>query len=82
MVIIAEGMPENEARLLLKAARDANKVIIGPATVGGIQAGGFRIGNTAGTMDNIVACKLYRPGSVGFVSKSGGLSNEMYNVLV
>jgi len=32
-------------------------------------------------MDNIVACKLYRPGSVGFVSKSGGLSNEMYNVL-
>jgi ATP citrate (pro-S)-lyase len=81
VVIIAEGMPENEARLLLKAARDTNKVVIGPATVGGIQAGGFRIGNTAGTMDNIVACKLYRPGSVGFVSKSGGLSNEMYNVL-
>lgn len=81
VVIIAEGMPENEARLLLKAARDSNKWVIGPATVGGIQAGGFRIGNTAGTMDNIVACKLYRPGSVGFVSKSGGLSNEMYNVL-
>lgn len=39
MVIIAEGMPENEARLLLKAARDANKWVIGPATVGGIQAG-------------------------------------------
>jgi ATP citrate (pro-S)-lyase len=29
-----------------------------------------------------VACKLYRPGSVGFVSKSGGMSNEMYNVAV
>ena len=28
-----------------------------------------------------MACKLYRPGSVGFVSKSGGMSNEMYNVL-
>ena len=82
VVIIAEGMPENEARILLKAARDANKVVIGPATVGGIQAGSFRIGNTAGTMDNIINCKLYRPGSVGFVSKSGGLSNEMYNVLV
>ena len=27
-----------------------------------------------------MACKLYRPGSVGFVSKSGGMSNEMYNV--
>ena len=39
------------------------------------------MGDTAGTLDNIVSCKLYRPGSVGFVSKSGGMSNEMYNVL-
>ena len=46
-----------------------------------LQAGAFRIGDTAGTLDNIVACKLHRPGSVGFVSKSGGMSNEMYNVL-
>ena len=28
-----------------------------------------------------MACKLHRPGSVGFASKSGGMSNEMYNVL-
>ena len=46
-----------------------------------VQAGAFRIGDTAGTLDNIVTCKLHRPGSVGFVSKSGGMSNEMYNVL-
>jgi hypothetical protein len=46
-----------------------------------MQAGAFRIGDTAGTLENIVTCKLYRPGSVGFVSKSGGLSNECYNVL-
>ena len=46
-----------------------------------VQAGAFRIGDTAGTLDNIAACKLHRPGSVGFVSKSGGMSNEMYNVL-
>jgi succinyl-CoA synthetase alpha subunit len=46
------------------------QVIIGPATVGGIQAGAFKIGDTAGTIDNIIQCKLYRPGSVGFVSKS------------
>jgi ATP citrate (pro-S)-lyase len=55
--------------------------VIGPATVGGIQAGAFKIGDTAGTLDNIIHCKLYRPGSVGFVSKSGGMSNEMYNVM-
>jgi len=46
-----------------------------------VQAGAFKIGNTAGTVDNILACRLHRPGSVGFVSKSGGLSNEMYNML-
>lgn len=46
-----------------------------------MQAGAFKIGDTAGTLDNIIACRLYRPGSVGFVSKSGGMSNEMYNVL-
>ncbi|KAJ7544522.1 hypothetical protein O6H91_09G081600 [Diphasiastrum complanatum] len=57
------------------------QVIIGPATVGGIQAGAFKIGDTAGTLENIIHCKLYRPGSVGFVSKSGGMSNELYNVL-
>jgi len=77
VVIIAEGVPERQSQLLNKIARKRNKVIIGPATVGGIRAGAFKIGNTAGTLENIILSKLYRPGSVGFVSKSGGLSNEM-----
>ncbi len=77
VAIIAEGMPERQTRHLIKIANERNKVIIGPATVGGIKAGAFKIGNTAGTIENIELSKLYRPGSVGFVSKSGGLSNEM-----
>ncbi len=77
VVIIAEGMPERQSRHLIKIAKEKNKRIIGPATVGGIKAGAFKIGNTAGTTENIILSKLYRPGSVGFVSKSGGLSNEM-----
>uniref|UniRef100_A0A1I7Z5B6 ATP citrate synthase n=1 Tax=Steinernema glaseri TaxID=37863 RepID=A0A1I7Z5B6_9BILA len=32
-------------------------------------------------MDNILASKLYRPGSVGYVSRSGGMSNELNNVI-
>jgi len=32
-------------------------------------------------MDNIVASKLYRKGSVGYVSKSGGMSNELNNIV-
>jgi ATP-citrate lyase alpha-subunit len=78
VAIIAEGIPERRSRELRKLAEEKGKVIIGPATVGGIQAGAFKIANTAGTIENVVLSKLYRPGSVGFVSKSGGMSNEMY----
>eukprot|EP00339_Tiarina_fusa_P010900 CAMPEP_0117044238 /NCGR_PEP_ID=MMETSP0472-20121206/30682_1 /TAXON_ID=693140 ORGANISM="Tiarina fusus, Strain LIS" /NCGR_SAMPLE_ID=MMETSP0472 /ASSEMBLY_ACC=CAM_ASM_000603 /LENGTH=235 /DNA_ID=CAMNT_0004755935 /DNA_START=16 /DNA_END=719 /DNA_ORIENTATION=+ len=81
VVIIAEGVPISDARRLIAMAKKLNKVVIGPATVGGIQAGAFKIADTAGTPENVIACKLYRPGCVGFVSKSGGLSNECYNIL-
>jgi len=81
VAVIAEGVPESQTKRLIAEARKLGKWLIGPATVGGIQAGAFRIGDTAGTIDNIVHCKLHRPGCVGFVSKSGGMSNEMYNVL-
>jgi len=81
IAVIAEGVPERHARILSQTAKDKGKWIIGPATVGGIKAGAFKIGNTAGTMDNIKMAKLYRPGSVGFVSVSGGMSNEAYNII-
>ncbi|MBN2427792.1 MAG: ATP citrate synthase [Deltaproteobacteria bacterium] len=81
VVIIAEGIPERDTRKLIALAKKNGKTIVGPATVGGIKAGGFKIGNTAGKIDNIIASKLFRPGSVGVVSKSGGLSNEIYNIV-
>ena len=81
IAVIAEGVPERHARELRLASKQKGKWIIGPATVGGIKAGCFRIGNTAGTLENIKECKLYRPGSVGFVAKSGGLSNEAYSIV-
>ncbi len=45
------------------------------------EIGCFRIGNTGGMLDNVVACKLYQSGSVAYVSKSGGMSNELNNIL-
>jgi succinyl-CoA synthetase alpha subunit len=79
--IIAEGMPENEARELIRLAKINKKWLIGPATVGAIKPGIFRIGNTGGTIDNILATKLQRAGSVGVVTVSGGMSNEIYNIV-
>ena len=32
-------------------------------------------------MDNTISSKLYRPGSVAYVSKSGGLSNKHNHIL-
>lgn len=81
VAIIAEGVPERQARILGATARAKGKIVIGPATVGGMTAGAFRIGNTAGTIENIIASKLYRPGCVGFVSKSGGMLNEAFNII-
>lgn len=81
IAIIAEGVPERRAREILHHAQKKGITIIGPATVGGIKPGSFKIGNTGGMMDNIVASKLYRKGSVGYVSKSGGMSNELNNIL-
>ncbi|EJD54758.1 ATP-citrate synthase [Auricularia subglabra TFB-10046 SS5] len=81
VAIIAEGVPERHTRELLHLAQQKGVLMIGPATVGGIKPGCFRIGNSGGMMDNIIASKLYRAGSVGYVSKSGGMSNELNNIL-
>jgi len=81
VAVIAEGVPERQSRIMSATAKRLGKTIIGPATVGGMAAGAFRIGNTAGTIENIIASRLYRPGCVGFVSKSGGMLNEAFNII-
>lgn len=81
IAIIAEGIPENMTRKMIKKAKSLGVTVIGPATVGGIKPGAFKIGNTGGMTDNILASKLYRPGSVAYVSRSGGMSNELNNII-
>lgn len=81
VVIVAEGVPERETKELIALARKQKKTIIGPATVGGITAGKFRLGNAGGLNENILKAKLYRPGSVGLVSKSGGMLNELFHII-
>merc|ERR1712096_293747 len=55
IAIIAEGIPENYTRKLIKIADKKKVTIIGPATVGGVKPGCFKIGNTGGMMDNIIS---------------------------
>jgi ATP-citrate lyase alpha-subunit len=81
IMITAEGIPERLARGMNQAARDAGVVVIGPATVGGIVPGAFKIANVGGTIENIVNSKLHRAGSCGLVTRSGGLFNELSNII-
>lgn len=81
VAITAEGIRENETRDLIQAAKQNKTWLIGPATVGAIKAGEFRVGNTAGSIESIIAAKLYRPGSVGVVTVSGGMSLEVNTIV-
>jgi len=81
IMITAEGIPERLARTMNQAARDKGVIVIGPATVGGISPGAFKIANVGGTIENIVNSKLHRAGSCGLVTRSGGLFNELSNII-
>lgn len=81
IVIVAEGIPENQTRELIRIARLKKKWIIGPSTVGVIKAGAIRVGYSGGSSENILESKLYQPGSVGVVTVSGGMSNEVYSIV-
>lgn len=81
LMITAEGIPERLSREIALIAKRENKTIIGPATVGAITPGSFKTGNVGGTISNIINAKLHRPGSCGVVTKSGGLFNELANII-
>ncbi len=81
IVVVAEGIPERETRSLIAYAKWFSCKLMGPSTVGGIIAGTFRIANTGGSIENMLKSKLFCSWSIGFVSKSGGMSNEMYRII-
>jgi ATP citrate (pro-S)-lyase len=81
VVVVAEGVPERQARVLRGLSSRTNCRIIGPASVGVLYAGQYRLGNIGGTMENVTKSLLYAPGSIGLVTRSGGLANELNHVL-
>ena len=75
--MITEGVPEKDAKLLIKEAKKHNKIINGPSAIGIFSAGECRLGVVGGEYNNLKLSKLYRPGSFGVITKSGGLANEI-----
>ncbi len=80
MVVVAEGMPERQARELSRICTKEKILAIGPASVGILRGGEFRGGNAGGAQENIAETKLYHLGSAGIITKSSGMLNEMCNL--
>lgn len=81
IIMIAEGIPERQTLEIIEKNKTHKLNIVWPATVGAMSAGVFRAWNTGWSLDNIIESYLYQPWSVGFVSKSWWMSNELRRVI-
>jgi succinyl-CoA synthetase alpha subunit len=72
---IVERIPIRDTAYCLAAARDANVRIIGPSSLGYVSPGIGRVGVVGGPVKQ--ANEIYKPGPVGIISRSGGMTNEL-----
>lgn len=72
---IVERIPIKDTAYCLQAAKEKNIRIIGPSSLGYITPGVGRIGVVGGPKTQ--ADEIFTPGSVGIISRSGGMTNEI-----
>ncbi len=80
--VFAEDTPEKHA-IDLKAYIEARKIFLtGPASVGFLIPGIFKLGAIGGvTHKQLIDAKLFERGNVAVFSASGGTTNELINIL-
>jgi ATP citrate (pro-S)-lyase len=81
ILIVAEGIPMQLARDIKLKAREKQKIVFGPSSVGCLFVDNKRFGNAMGSIENIEELGLFNKGRIGLVTKSGGLLNEMSNMI-
>ncbi|PIR78580.1 MAG: succinate--CoA ligase subunit alpha [Candidatus Magasanikbacteria bacterium CG10_big_fil_rev_8_21_14_0_10_36_16] len=72
---IIERVPIRDTAYCLAAAKEKNIQIIGPSSLGYISPGIGRIGVVGGPKAQ--ADEIFTPGSIGIISRSGGMTNEV-----
>lgn len=72
ILVLAEGVPFRDSIELLGVAEEAGARVVGPNSQGIITPGVAKMGGCGG--DN--PARLFRPGNVGVVSRSGGMGAE------
>lgn len=71
--VMTERVPVKDTAYCLAAASERNIKIIGPSSLGAISPGVGRIGVAGGS----AVREIYTPGSIGVISRSGGMLNEV-----
>lgn len=77
ITIITEHIPTKDTARIIAKAKEAKVRIVGPSSVGIISPGKGKIGSI-GSSDMV---RVYKEGSVGILSKSGGMTSEIALVL-
>ncbi|MCB9798451.1 succinate--CoA ligase subunit alpha [Candidatus Nomurabacteria bacterium] len=72
---IIERVPIKDTAYCLSAAKERGARIIGPSSLGFINPGQARVGVIGGPKDQ--ADEIFMPGSIGIISRSGGMTNEL-----
>jgi len=76
--ILTEKIPVYDVAKIIASARRKNIRIVGPSSVGILVPGVVKIGSIGSSQ---IATKIFEPGPIGVVSKSGGMTAEISRVL-
>src|SRR3954463_12720928 len=79
IVIVTERIPRRDVAQMVELANEKQARIIGPNCLGVIVPDVIRMGGIGGPAKD--AAKAYTPGSVGVMSRSGGMTTEISSTL-
>ncbi len=79
LVIVTERIPRRDVAEILSLAREKRARVIGPNSLGLISPERTKLGMIGGLAKDVK--KAYMPGPVGIVSRSGGMTTEIANLL-
>jgi len=79
VVIVTERIPRQDVAQMVEVANEQGARIIGPNCLGVIVPDVIKMGGIGGPAKN--AAQAYAPGSIGVISRSGGMTTEMSSTL-
>src|SRR6187401_2085428 len=79
IVVVTERIPRRDVAQMVELANLRGARIIGPNSLGIIAPGVSKIGGIGGQAKD--AAKAYEPGSIGVMSRSGGMTTEISSTL-